>query len=449
MSDHNTLALAPRRVGPFPEQHARTAGRLATVGIAAALLLTVFEGAIRKWILAGQLSSVSYAVYLSKDFLFIALLLLKPKYTLMAPAATFRKFLITGSTLVIGGAAFSSVQGVSPIGAALTLRAIIVLPLIAFVLIPRLSPMVGKTVAWIAAAAGVINCVLSVLQTRLPPDHFLNQYAISEMQIITLETGVRAAGTFAFITGLGVMSTVAVWAGLSIMSLATSLLDKMMAWIAIIAGIGCALTSVSRAPLIVDGLIIAGWALFARLGKQRVLAVVITATVVIVMAAAVGLTPTAERLSRAFLDRAESADDEFGERAFGQTEEAVIAVSLAPFGNGLGFEQVGGNYFSTGRLAFANFEGQFPRIVMDTTVLGLVGYLVICAGALYALQMAKRGASPSTRAFLVVTQIFLASIFYGAEVYNHTASSFGWIIFAAAMASANRSSRLDGMTSRA
>lgn len=410
---------------------------LPVIVITTALVLTVFEGAIRKWFLGGVMGPESYTMYLSKDFIFAALLLCKRRYPLERSAQSFRKTISVGALLIGLGAVISSVQGISPVGGALTLRSMVVLPVISLLAIQRLPTSTASVVAWSTAGAGIINCFLSVIQSRLPSDHILNQYAISEMQIVTLATGVRAAGTFAYITGLGVMSTVAVWAGLSIMSLAGSLRGKMVGWITIVAGIGCALASVSRSPLVVETVMIAGWASFARLGKQRVLAVILTAATVFVIAAALGLLPTAGRLSDALLQRTETTDDVFTERAFGQTEEALTAVALAPFGNGLGFEQVGGNYFSTGQLAFGNFEGQFPRIIMDTTVLGLIGYMIICCGALYALQLAKTGASPSARAFLLATQILLASIFYGDDVYNHTASSFAWIIFAAAMTKTN------------
>lgn len=182
-----------------------------------------------------------------------------------------------------------------------------------------------------------------------------------------------------------------------------------------------------------------GWALFARLGLQRVIAAVIMAVAVVVAATAAGFLPTVERLTNDLLERNEAAPDSdyFASRAFGQNEEALMAASRAPLGNGLGFEQVGGNFYSTGNLEFANYEGQFPRIVMDTGVIGLIGYAVICFGALYALQLAKKNSSPSDRALLLATQLLLASIFYGAEVYNHTASSFAWVIFAVVLARCN------------
>jgi hypothetical protein len=410
---------------------------LATIGLVLALILTVFEGAIRKWILGGALGAVSYGVYLSKDVVFVAILLCRRQFPSSPATDKFRKYLIIGALFIACGSILSSVQGVSLVGAGLTLRSMLVLPAVALLLIQRLPPTAVKPVAWIASLAALFNAVLSVVQTRLPADHILNQYAVSEMQVVTLETGVRAAGTFAYITGLGVMSTVALWAGLSMMSFATSFREKLIGWVTIAAGFTCALASVSRAPLIVDVLMIIGWAAFARLAKQRVLAVIVTAAVVLTVAAASGILPTVERLSGALLERAQGTDDTFTERAFGETEEAAAAAVLAPLGNGLGFEQVGGNYFSTGQLAFANFESQFPRIVMDTTVLGLVGYIIMCVGALYALQVAKRGASASNRALILTTQVLLASIFYGSEVYNHTASSFGWGIFAAAMATQN------------
>ena len=426
----------PTRPDPYIPQ--KGGFQLAKWVLLVSFFLCVFEGAIRKWILGGSIGTASQAAYVSKDLAFAALLLFSRKYSPPYALRWFRKYFYFGTAWISVGALLSGVHGVSPIGAVLTLRSLIILPLIALLIVPRLPTSACKVVVWAAALAAIGNCGLSVIQSRLPPDHFLNQYAISDVPVIALETGVRAAGTFAYITGLGVMSTVAVWAGLGIMSSATSLRAKMLGWITIVAGVGCALTSVSRAPLVINTLMLSGWAAFARLGRQRIMAVLLTAAVVVVLGAVLGFLPIAQRLSDAFLERTETSDDVFTERAFGQTSKMLSAANFAPLGNGLGFEQVGGNYFSTGQMSFANFEGQFPRIVMDTSILGLIGYGIICLSALYALQLAKRQASPSNRALLLATQILLASIFYGSEVYNHTASSFCWIIFAAAMASVNK-----------
>ena len=69
-------------------------------------------------------------------------------------------------------------------------------------------------------------------------------------------------------------------------------------------------------------------------------------------------------------------------------------------------------------------------------LLGLAGFLVICAGPVLALEVAKRHSETGgEKAALLATQLFLASMFAGNVVFNHTASAFVWMIFAAATAS--------------
>jgi hypothetical protein len=108
---------------------------------------------------------------------------------------------------------------------------------------------------------------------------------------------------------------------------------------------------------------------------------------------------------------------------------------MAPLGNGFGTEQVGGQYYATGQADFNHYECLLPRLAMETGVMGLVGYLLVCTGALLALQRAAQlTIDVGVRAMLVATQMFLVIMFYENVVFDHTASAFVWMIFAAVMA---------------
>src|SRR2546421_4784205 len=105
---------------------AETTGRpplLPIIVISSALLLTVFEGAVRKWFLGGIMGPASYAMYLSKDFAFVFLLVCRARYLPQKPTQFFQRYLIIAIVLIIAGATTSAVQGISPVGAMLTLRA--------------------------------------------------------------------------------------------------------------------------------------------------------------------------------------------------------------------------------------------------------------------------------------------------------------------------------------
>src|SRR5207249_7539399 len=106
-----------------------------------------------------------------------------------------------------------------------------------------------------------------------------------------------------------------------------------------------------------------------------------------------GLSSTFSELGRGVLLRQKAAGDTAQERLFGQFEEGLFAIYVAPFGEGLGTEQVGGNYYTRGEMTFTTYEGQLPRLVLEMGAFGLAGFLLICAGAVMALQCAKKYAA--------------------------------------------------------
>jgi hypothetical protein len=268
----------------------------------------------------------------------------------------------------------------------------------------------------------------------------LNRYVASANEITTLESGIRATGTFSFITGLEVFAFVGVWAGMVLLSLAPGPWTHAGGLVTIGAALGCGLASVSRAPLIIGPGMLIAWAWYSRKGLSHLRAIFLS-VLLITLTILVGLAPVLMRLGQAVVERHAAGGDSFTERAFGQFGEGWRAACWAPFGVGLGTEQVGGNYASKGVMTFTTFENQVPRLILETGLPGLLGFLIICAGAILALQRAKGSSSnPQKRAMLLATQLLLGCLFYTNVVFNHTASAFAWMIFAAVMASAMPSS---------
>src|SRR5438093_13706115 len=90
----------------------------------------VFEGALRKWMLRGTPGTLTYVCYFAKDLLFAGILL----FPRIAPMnRTFRNVLLIGLPVILSGAVLASVHEVNPVGAALSIRALIVLPILAYV----------------------------------------------------------------------------------------------------------------------------------------------------------------------------------------------------------------------------------------------------------------------------------------------------------------------------
>jgi hypothetical protein len=400
-----------------------------------ALVLTVLEGAVRKWVIGSEGTLFGYIVYFSKDIVFFGILLMPQKRGVLSPPLEiFRRWLGPGTFLLTCGAILSSTKEINPIGAALTLRVLAALPVMAVSVAHKVKGVSLRLVAISMGFLTILNFVLSVIQSRLPPDHILNRYAADTTFIVAVETGVRATGTFSYISGLGLISTVGIWAGLVLLSLGENLWYRTAGWITVASGFGCGLTSVSRGPAVIGIVTLLIWMIFSGVGQLLSIRGLAAVGVVFGIAIFFGLSPVFSEYTDALIQRHEKAGDSFEDRVFGQFNELPFALNMAPFGNGLGTEQVAGNYFAQGERSFTSFETQLPRLVMETGVLGLIGFLTVSVGALLALQSAKYASTTKgEKAALLATQLLLIPMFYTNVVFNHTASAFVWMIFSAVL----------------
>ncbi|MGH7888105.1 MAG: O-antigen ligase family protein [Candidatus Binatia bacterium] len=400
-----------------------------------ALTLTIVEGAIRKWLIGSAFQPSSYLAYFSKDIVFALLLFLPRQSHFSAPLEIFRRWLVPGCFLLICGVISSSLENISVAGTILTLRAALILPLLAFFIVSRLR---GMPLSWVVCLLGIftmVNFALGVYQNHLPASHALNRYATEAADIATSPTGVRATGTFSYITGLAVFSVVGVWSGMVCLSLARDLRQQIFGGAALVAGIACALASVSRGPILIAAIMLLVWLIFSGFWagkKTRTIAAVIALFTIAVF---LDLSAIFFNLGQELRLRAETSNDTVNERALAQFDEALEVLKLAPFGNGLGTEQVGRSAYSAGQLAQTTFESQLPRIILELGVLGLLGFMSIGAGAVAALPVAKRYCKSSDeKAALLATQLFLLSSLLSNIIFNHVASAFAWLIFTAVMA---------------
>lgn len=401
----------------------------------AALTMIVFEGAFRKWVPPFQGGIGKYLMYFSKDIIFATVIFFPARRAPSAALKTFQAWLLPGCALLTTGALISCIHGLNPVGALLTTRATIILPVIAMLAVPRLVGLPLRRIALLLALWTVLNFALGVEQNRLPPDNILNRYSEADQQIVAVESGVRATGTFSYITGMSIISSVGIWAGLVLMGLAKNLWQRAGAWATLAAGFGCGLVSISRAPIIVAAAMAAGWLILSRKNVSVFTRSLFAGVFCLVVATGIGVTPVFSDLTHGLVQRSEEAGDTVNQRAFGQLGELVNATLAAPLGNGYGTQQVAGQYYDTGQMGLNGFESPLPRLVMETGGMGLIGYLLVCAGALLALERSKREArSTGARAALLATQLLLLPFFYGNVIFDHTASAFVWMIFVAVMA---------------
>jgi hypothetical protein len=413
--------------------------KIAWALILGALTLTVFEGAIRKWLIGSAFQYSSYLVYFSKDLVFALILWLPRQRQLSAPLIGFRRWLVPGAFLLSCGALSSSLESISPSGAILTLRAALVLPLLAFLIPSRLRPTALFNLVWLLGILTIVNFALGTLQNQLPPSHPLNRYVTDSTDIATAPTGVRATGTFSYITGLAVFSTVGVWCGMVGLSLARNLRQQLFANLALAAGFACALVSVSRGPVIMGSLMLFVWLIRSGFWTDKKARSIAGAILLLVGAALSDLTATFRGLGEGLRLRAETSNDTVKERALGQFDEAFEALSRAPFGNGIGTEQVGRTAYSGALLSQTTFESQLPRIILELGIFGLAGFVMIGVGAIAALEHVQRRCSQrGERDAVLATQLFMIASFCSNIVFNHVASAFAWLIFTAVIAALPR-----------
>jgi hypothetical protein len=411
------------------------------VWLSLALVLNVLEGAVRKWVPGFSGGAGRAAAYFSKEILFLFAVacafagpITRPRPALVASAGWGTLAL----GLIAAGGTLSFFFGFNPVGTVLSLRAMIILPCAAFLFASHRGrfPLMGFAI--IAVALAMLNAPLALLQSGLPNDHILNKYAAGEAIIVEVESGVRATGTFAYITGLGIASALGVWGGMVIISLSQNKKQQTFGALAILAGFGCAFASISRGTFVVAVVMLVLWALGARKARKMLLQSSLLACVALVVALLVvpSISDRFVRVAEGTVDRFESAGDSNMKRTFGQWDEMRNAITVHPLGTGLGTEQVGGNFAAKGKAGFTTYETQLPRIVAEFGVIGLLGFFALAFAAYYALQRTRQPSKPRWNMVVTATQLFVMGQLYVGVVYNHTASAAVWIVMAAVLAAA-------------
>jgi O-antigen ligase len=286
----------------------------------------------------------------------------------------------------------------------------------------------------------ILNALIGIKQYSSPVDSAINIYAAENpVGAVSFEENVRAAGTFSYITGYANLATVGAWAGTSLLCLARGRLRYIISgWAFYIASLVCALVSISRGTVLI---VLGSLAVFAISGREPIanlLKGIVAGTILFAMGYALSFNPFVARLSDTVIERHESADDTIEGRTVGPLLEGGLAMELAPAGAGFGTEQVAGVYAETGIMSFGRFESQFARLVVETGLLGLIGFLVTSAGTIYVLLRARKSVSDEgLRRVFVLSAFLVASFFFTNVAFNHFASYFAWMIVAVTLAAAS------------
>lgn len=408
--------------------------------ILSSIALCILDGAIRKWVLRDDEGFLKYLPYFSKDIAFTLLLFLPRPSRSSLLGQKLWLVLKVGLAFCLVGALASAVFNLGSlnlVGAVLSVRSLFFLPLCALLALPRLRDINLTRVALLIGVLTLINAGLGTLQYSSPKDDPINYYASKQYEAVMFEESVRAMGTFPYITGFGTLAMVGAWAGTVLMSYGEGRRWHFGAGVlTALAGLWCALLSISRGPTIIVIAILVVWLVSSRNLFQNVLRLSVVVVLVVVGLFAIGRASLVERVSDTLLARNEAAED-IEQRLTPPVAEIVDVVTAVPIGAGFGSEQVGGVFAETGVMSFRQYESQFSRIVMETGALGLIGFLIVCGGLVTTLYGGQREVTdPALRRSILTGLVLIAWLLYTNVVFDHVASFFVWSIAAMLLARA-------------
>lgn len=438
LRQHN-VSLVPMEPATATGHGPRLAGRILYVSVS----LCILDGAIRKWLLRDFVGLLQYAPYFGKDIALVAIVFFcKRPPGQSASAAPFLRYLQVGVTLGAAGAVASLVanwNALNLVGAGLTIRSLLFLPVVSYICVGKLRGLNLEKLAMLLGFFTLLNAGLGTFQYSSPIDDPINYYASKQYVAVAFEENVRAMGTFPYITGFGTMAMVGAWAGTTL--LGYGMKRKLYFWLGILvcsASIWSALLSISRAAVIVVLGIFVVWLFSARqilANLMRVAGALIALSVILIISDRFSLI---QRASDVLMARNEAAGDTFEERVLFPVTDTFEAISSAPFGVGFGSEQVAGVFAETGVMSFRQFEAQFPRIVMETGLMGLCGFAVLYAGVMITLYTASRRVSSIALKRSIMAGLFLVgSLMFINVAFDHVASFFTWTLVAVLLAAAD------------
>jgi len=411
--------------------------------LAAAIVCCVLDGAMRKWVLYNAPPVLQAVPYFSKDVFILLAAFLGGRAGPYTPVlANFRSMLFVTVGIVALGILLN-LNEVRPIGALVSLRTMIVYPLLVVPIAGGLRSsrdieLVVKTVGWMA----VLNGVIGAAQFYLPSSHFLNRQIASDLRAHTVDAGeltrIRAMGTFSFISGMGDLAVAGTWAGCLMLLLQP---DRRLGHVFIAAGFVCAFAAMSRYGFFLSFVATSGTLWISGRKYRLVLGYTVAAALAIVIMSLYGGNQQTDLLGGIFA-RHQHADT-FGERASAQVQ-VLLALEEAPLGCGLGCTQAaekatGANFYS-----IPMYEAELARVIVEVGAIGLLGIVLTRLVCLLQLWRASTDAGSSRFAAIVSGGGFWTALVYFAHgpAFNHISSTFVWIAIAVALAGTNLSNQI-------
>jgi len=408
-----------------------------------ALILAVFEGAIRKWIMP----DVQQYVYFFKD----ALLLGAYAAFVWSRARTGRRLfsphpanLALALLFVLAVLEIANPELPSPMVGVFGLKAYLMYVPLMYMVPAVFTDAAALRRFWIRyLALALIPFGLGSTQFYAPPDSVLNRYPWGEegtaggVAMFGLSNVARVTGTFSFITGYTSYLVLLIVFGLA---LAMGERARWLQW-SLYGFVGVAVTNLvmtgSRGPFIVLGAaipILVGLSARAGRGAGRRVVLTLAVSLPVIGVLVTGVVPEA---GTAFFERATETRD-ISERAVDAIQGPIGAMGRAGLtGYGIGSTHQAISFLApSSTMAPLEAEGEWVRIVLE---MGPVGFgLVLLVRILVVRRLWAALTSPeagAARPFLTGAFVYCLLCLPGDVIFTHTTSVFYWFVAGFALVS--------------
>lgn len=413
---------------PFePDRRARQASEWFIV----ILLAIALEGGVRKWLLPAELHPLAYA---SKDILALGFILrfgLPCRYKILS---RLRDWMLIVACFLLP--CFLLGLTWSVVAAVMIFKNAVLWPLFAIYMSAWLDWKSLVTVTRALCLLCVSMAALGFVQFYSPVSASINKYAwhvMGRMERIAtfgVSAGVRATGTFSYITGYATFASVGflwmVWRMLN----SRSRVERLVCIGGAISCLVCILTSGSRAPLYqcILGLMTA--VTVSSQIRHKLRAFVLCISVLVAYAAL-----SDRQFITSFYGRLTAAGDSVTERVTGGGLEFIRLMLDHPFGVGMGQESNVKDYRVAEQATTIEFiEDGRSRMAIEGGVLAVLAQVITSAIFLQILGMSWRTRNDQSKiaaaAMLPAALYLLTNCLW----YDHNASALWWFFIGAWLA---------------
>lgn len=402
------------------------------------LLAITLEGGLRKWLLPSWLHPLAYA---SKDILALAFVIHYSRLSSRVLSSLRDRIVIIAFLLL---PCFLLGLTWSPTAAVMNLKNAVLWPLFAIYMAVSFD---WTALSKLTRALNVVVCGMAILgfvQFNSPNDAPINKYAwhvMGRMEPIAtfgISAGVRATGTFSYISGYSTFASVAflwmIWRLLN----ARSVAERAFSSLGALSSLVCALTSGSRSPLYQCFL---GLAMAIAVSshirhKVRIL------TLLVVMIAGY-CTFSNEQLFVSFYQRLTEAGDSTRQRIAGAGLEFVRLAFQHPFGVGMGQESNVSDYRLAEKQAAIEFiEDGRSRLAIEGGWLAILAQIVTLWIFISIALRAWRTQNDQARIAVAAITPAATYLFTNCLWYDHNASALWWFFIGACLGVTMRTSEM-------